>query len=157
MNPKDLSITEISERLRQSLGLSPEHDSTHHATARHASIDDARAPDERPRELRPLPRPLVSGEIVHRELSYAIVGAAIAVHRATGPGQLESLYEAAMCEELRYRGLAFERQAACPASYRSAEIGTYYADLVVENKVVVELKSVHQLLAVHRNQSRISP
>lgn len=90
--------------------------------------------------------------LLHRELSYAINGAAIQVHKHIGPGQLEAVYERALCEELAMQGIAFERQKPVQATYKGRVVGEYYADVVVENQVVVELKVVAKILPVHRQQ-----
>lgn len=75
-------------------------------------------------------------------LTERIIGCAIEVHRQLGPGLLESAYEAAMCIELADCGLSFVRQVIFPVTYKSRKIGEHRADLVVENAVVLELKSV---------------
>ena len=85
-------------------------------------------------------------------LTYEIIGAAIEVHRILGPGMMESLYEEALCIELEERGLAFERQKRIIANYKGHEIGKSFADVVVENRVVLELKSVSALAPVHEAQ-----
>ena len=82
-----------------------------------------------------------------------IIGAAIAVHRALGPGLLESAYEACLSWELEARGVRFARQVALPVEYRGKllEVG-YRMDLVVEDCVIVELKAVEQLTPLHDAQ-----
>ena len=87
------------------------------------------------------------------ELTEQIIGAAIAVHRELGPGLLESAYEACLSFELMQRGLTVERQKSMPVIYKSVEIDCgYRLDLLIERKVVVELKTVEQLLPVHDAQ-----
>jgi GxxExxY protein len=76
------------------------------------------------------------------ELTERILGCAIEVHRVLGPGLLESTYEEALCLELEEAGLRFARQVSVPALYKTKPIGEYRVDLVVEDKVVVELKAV---------------
>jgi GxxExxY protein len=71
-----------------------------------------------------------------------VIGCAIEVHKQLGPGLLEQTYEVAMCVELAAAGVTFVRQAAFPVIYKGAKIGEQRADLIVENAVVVELKSV---------------
>jgi len=78
-----------------------------------------------------------------------IIGCAIEVHRDLGPGLLESPYHAALCVELAHRGITFERQRIIPLEYRGAKIGDYIPDLIVENTVVVEIKSVDRFEPVH--------
>lgn len=90
--------------------------------------------------------------LIHRELSYAINGAAIEVHKHIGPGQLEAVYERALCEELGMRGIAFDRQVPVQAMYKGRLVGAYYADVIVENQVVIELKVVAKILPAHRQQ-----
>lgn len=87
------------------------------------------------------------------ELTSRIIGAAIEVHRSLGPGLLESAYEECLCHELRSAGLDFKRQVALPVTYKSVRLDCgYRADLIVEDKVVVELKSIGQLTELHKAQ-----
>lgn len=87
------------------------------------------------------------------ELSKVIVDSALQVHRALGPGLLESAYEAALAYELQTRGLEVLRQVPMPVVYRSVRIDDgYVADLIVNNKVIVELKSVMEIVPVHKKQ-----
>ena len=85
-------------------------------------------------------------------LTRQIIGAAIEVHRVLGPGLPESLYEKALCIELEARGLKYARQLGVPAYYKERHLGTYYVDLVVEDLVVVEVKSVITVLPVFEAQ-----
>jgi len=85
-------------------------------------------------------------------LSRKIIGAATEVHRALGPGVPESLYEKALCIELEARGIKYARQVAVFAHYKGQLLGTYYVDLIVENLIVVEVKSVTAVVAVHEAQ-----
>jgi GxxExxY protein len=86
-------------------------------------------------------------------LTEQIIGAAIQVHRELGPGLLESAYETCLCHELSLNSLKIERQKAIPISYRGIKLDVgYRLDLVVEGKVIVEIKSVAQLLPVHEAQ-----
>ena len=82
-------------------------------------------------------------------LTYEILGAAIDVHRALGPGLLEELYEEAFCIELEDRELKHERQRHIGVVYKGRNIGDMYADIVVEDTVIVELKSVKRLNPIH--------
>lgn len=86
-------------------------------------------------------------------ISGQIIGAAIEVHRELRAGLLESAYEACLAHELCARGLSFERQKVLPVRYKDVfvECG-YRLDLVVENRVIVELKSVDKLSAIHEAQ-----
>ena len=81
-----------------------------------------------------------------------IIGCAIEVHRGLGPGLLEPVYEAAMCIELGDRGLSFVRQTCVPAYYKGRLLGEYRVDLIVEDAVIVEMKSVAVLLPVFEGQ-----
>jgi GxxExxY protein len=82
-----------------------------------------------------------------------IIGAAIDVHRALGPGMLESSYDSCLALELIERGLGVERQKPMPLTYRgqTLDIG-YRLDLLVEEKVVVEVKAIERLKPVHQAQ-----
>jgi GxxExxY protein len=82
-------------------------------------------------------------------LTYEIIGAAIEAHRALGPGLLEELYEAAFCIELEDRELKQERQRHIDVLYKGRNIGDMYVDIVVEDTVIVELKSVKKLSPIH--------
>lgn len=75
-------------------------------------------------------------------ISEQIIGCAIEVHRDLGPGLLESPYHTALCVELAHRRIGFERGRIIPLEYRGVQIGDYIPDLIVENTVVVEIKSV---------------
>ncbi len=87
------------------------------------------------------------------DITEQILGAAIAVHRALGPGLLESTYEACLAFELIDRGLPIVRQAALPVVYLGVRIDCgYRLDLVVEGTVIVEIKSVERILPVHEAQ-----
>jgi GxxExxY protein len=86
-------------------------------------------------------------------LSDGVIGAAIEVHRALGPGLLESAYEECLCHELNLRGIAFVRQLNLPVSYKGINLDCgYRLDIVANNCLVVELKSVETLLPVHEAQ-----
>ena len=88
----------------------------------------------------------------HDDLTERIIGCAIEVHRALGPGLLEATYEEGLCLELAASGLPFDRQLRLPVSYKGHVIGEYRPDLVVANRVVVEIKSVERLIGLHRAQ-----
>lgn len=89
----------------------------------------------------------------HNEISRQIVDAAMAVHTALGPGLLESAYQASLAYELRCRGLAVDTEVPLPVNYRDIrlEIG-YRIDLLVENEVIVEVKSVDAVIPIHQAQ-----
>lgn len=86
-------------------------------------------------------------------LTRKIIGAAIEVHRHLGPGLLESTYEACLAYELENLGLKVERQKSLPVIYKEVQLDQgYRIDLLVENKVVVELKVVEKINAIHEAQ-----
>ena len=91
--------------------------------------------------------------ILENDLSKKIIGAAIEVHKILGPGLLESTYEKCLCRELKLKGLRLEIQKALPVKYKGIMISAgYRLDLVVENSVIVELKSVEKILPIHEAQ-----
>jgi len=85
-------------------------------------------------------------------VSERVIGAAIEVHRALGAGLLENAYQTALCVELAYQGMRFERERVYPLEYRGQRIGDYRPDLIVEETVVVEVKSVLRLEPVFTAQ-----
>jgi GxxExxY protein len=88
-----------------------------------------------------------------RELSGKIIGAAIEVHKALGPGLLESIYEECLCHELELRGLSFERQKALTVTYKGKNLNCgYRLDLTVEKEIIVELKSCDYIEPIHKAQ-----
>ena len=87
------------------------------------------------------------------ELTHETIGAAIEVHRELGPGLLESSYRACLCHELRLRGVDFRREYPLPLSYKGLRLDCgYRVDVVVEDLVPVELKSIQALTTVHEAQ-----
>lgn len=92
-------------------------------------------------------------KLLHEDLTERIIGAAIEVHRALGPGLLESAYEECLCHEFHLRGISFERQVALPVEYKGVKLDCgYRLDLVVENEVILEIKTVEHILPVHEAQ-----
>jgi GxxExxY protein len=86
-------------------------------------------------------------------LTERVIGAAIDVHRALGPGLLESTYELCLCRELNLRGIAFERQKPIPVENKGVRLDCgYRADLLIEGKVLVEIKAVDALSAINDAQ-----
>jgi len=86
-------------------------------------------------------------------LTQRIIGFAIEVHRQLGPGLLESAYEECVCYELRQAGLVFQRQVPLPVIYKAVRLDRgYRVDVVVENAVILELKTVERLIPVHEAQ-----
>jgi GxxExxY protein len=86
-------------------------------------------------------------------LTEKIIGLAIEVHREIGPGLLESAYDECLCFEFRQAGIVFQRQAPLPIVYKAIRLDCgYRMDIVVENQVIVELKTVERLMPVHEAQ-----
>jgi GxxExxY protein len=86
-------------------------------------------------------------------LTESVIGAAITVHRELGPGLLESIYEKCLAFELADRGLSFTTQKEIPVCYKNLTFDcSFRADLIVENKILIELKSIDQLSPVHTSQ-----
>ncbi len=91
--------------------------------------------------------------LLHQELTERVIGAAIEVHRALGPGLLESAYEECLCHEFHLRGISFERQVPLPVEYKHVKLDCgYRLDLVVEDALVLEIKCVESVLPVHEAQ-----
>ena len=87
------------------------------------------------------------------EITEAIIGAAISVHKELGPGLLESTYEACLAYELAEKGVKFERQKSLPVIYRNIRLDCgYRVDLLVEDRVTVEIKAVEKLEPIHEAQ-----
>ena len=84
----------------------------------------------------------------------AVIGAAIEVHRHLGPGLLESAYEECLCEELLVRKIPFKRQVILPVTYKGKKLDIgYRIDLLVNDEVIVELKTVESILPIHEAQT----
>ena len=87
------------------------------------------------------------------ELTEQIIGAAIEVHKHLGPGLLENAYEECLCYELEFRELKFRRQLGLPVRYKGVNLDCgYRVDILVENRVIVELKAIEKLLDIHEAQ-----
>ena len=87
------------------------------------------------------------------QITSEIIGSAIEVHRVIGPGLLESAYEECLCHELSLRNISFKRQFPLPINYKSHLLDCgYRLDLLVMDKVVVEIKAVEKLLPIHKAQ-----
>jgi GxxExxY protein len=86
--------------------------------------------------------------LLHQDLSNTVLGLAFAVHNTLGPGLLEAAYEAGMCWELKHAGIRYERQKVFPLRYKGDLICSYTADLVVDDKIILELKAVQELNSV---------
>lgn len=90
--------------------------------------------------------------MIHHELSELVVGAMYEVHFSLGPGLLESAYEGAMAIELAHRGIPFVRQHRFEVRYRDRLAGEYFADVVVDGRIILELKSVTELTPLMKAQ-----
>jgi GxxExxY protein len=91
--------------------------------------------------------------MTENELSGMVVDCCVKVHSGLGPGLFESVYEEALIYELKKRGLAVERQVEIPVMYDSIKMNVgFRADIIVDNRLIVELKSVEALEPVHRKQ-----
>jgi GxxExxY protein len=91
--------------------------------------------------------------LFHEDLTKKIIACAIEVHRHLGPGLLESAYEECLCHELSLQDIAFERQKALPVQYKGITLDCgYRIDTAVDNKIILELKCVERILAVHEAQ-----
>ena len=91
-------------------------------------------------------------EIIHKELSYKIVGLAMEVYNELGYGFLEKVYENALMYLLGEAGIRAEQQKAIPVLFRGQRVGDYCGDIVVEDKILLELKSVDIVANAHRSQ-----
>jgi GxxExxY protein len=88
------------------------------------------------------------------ELTGLIIGSAIEVHLILGPGLLESTYEECLCKELSLQNIPFERQKPIPLEYKGSKLDCgYRLDVLVDNKVIVEIKSVESLIPIHDAQT----
>ena len=95
----------------------------------------------------------VTGNLLHKELSDQVIGAAIEVHRQLGPGLLESAYQACLAHELALRGILFVSQLDLPLTYKGVQLDVgYRIDLLVEDKIILELKAVEKVLPIHEAQ-----
>jgi GxxExxY protein len=92
-------------------------------------------------------------ELLYKELTFAVIGAAMEVHTILGPGFLEAVYQAALERELTLRRIPFERKVKLPVTYKDVLIGEYEADLVIDKKFVVEIKAVSRFNASHQAQA----
>jgi len=87
--------------------------------------------------------------VIDEEITEGVIKGAIEVHRQLGPGLLESAYEECLCYELDALGLVYERQKMLPVTYKGKALDCAYRfDLLVENRVIVELKAIEKLLPV---------
>lgn len=91
--------------------------------------------------------------MTENEIGTIVIEAAIAVHRELGPGLLETVYEVALARELQDRGLKVERQISVPIEYKGIRFDEgFRADIIVDGRVIIELKSVERVTAAHKKQ-----
>lgn len=92
-------------------------------------------------------------DLLYKELTFAVIGAAMEVHRILGSGFLEAVYQGALEKELILRKIPFEHQVELPVLYKGEVIGIYKADLVIDKKFIVEIKAVSKLNQLHQAQA----
>ena len=92
-------------------------------------------------------------ELLYKELTFAVIGAAMEVHRLLGSGFLEAVYQKALAHELRVRNIPFEEQVHLPVVYKGELVGDYVADFVIDRKLIVEIKAVSRLNSAHQAQA----
>ena len=92
-------------------------------------------------------------ELLYKELTFAIIGAAMEVHKILGPGFLEAVYQSALAHELTLRGVPFEQQVRLPVSYKDVLVGEYTADFMIDGKLIVEIKAVSNFNSQHQAQA----
>ncbi len=91
-------------------------------------------------------------EFIYKELTSEIIEASFNVHNTIGCGLLEKVYENSLAWELELRGKRISSQKEFKVVYREKEVGTYYADLIIDDKVILEIKSVEKIDNIHRAQ-----
>jgi GxxExxY protein len=92
-------------------------------------------------------------ELLYKELTFTLIGAAMEVHKILGPGFLEAVYQGALERELTLRRIPFERKVRLSVTYKDTIIGVYEADLVIDKKLIVEIKAVSKFNASHQAQA----
>jgi len=92
-------------------------------------------------------------ELLYKGLSFAIIGAAMEVHKILGPGFLETVYQKALAHELKLHGIIFYEQVRLPITYKGESMGEYVADFIVESKIILEIKAVSKLNSSHQAQA----
>ena len=91
-------------------------------------------------------------KIIYKDLSFKIIGFAMEVHRELGSGFLEKVYENAMVVLLRKNGINVKQQSPLKVMFREETIGEYFADILIEDNIIVELKACDRLLDIHKAQ-----
>ena len=92
-------------------------------------------------------------DVLYKDLSYAVVGAAMAVHRELGSAFLEQVYESALAHELDLQSIAYERQPQLPVFYKGQQVGWFKPDFIVDGKIILELKAVKAINQIHEAQA----
>jgi len=92
-------------------------------------------------------------KIIHKELAYEIMGAAFEVHNTLGAGSFGKVYENALMIALRKRGMKCQQQAPIQVTYEGEVVGEYFADILVNDSVILELKTVDAIADIHRAQA----
>ncbi len=95
----------------------------------------------------------MNSKIIYPELSYEIINIAFEVHNTLGPGFVEEIYEESMAHEFELRGIPYERQKEVIVSYKGRKVGKHRIDLVVDGKIILELKAVSELTDVFRQRT----
>jgi GxxExxY protein len=95
---------------------------------------------------------MTSEDVLYPELSYGIMKAVFEVHNHLGPGFTEDIYENALAMELELAGIPFERQKQIQVQYKGRYVGTYRLDVVIDEKIILELKAVTELTEVFKAQ-----
>ncbi len=99
----------------------------------------------------------MNSKIIYPELSYEIINIAFEVHNTLGPGFVEEIYEESMAHEFELRGIPYERQKEVIVSYKGRKVGKHRIDLVVDGKIILELKAVSELTDVFRQRTLSYP
>lgn len=92
-------------------------------------------------------------EIIHKDLAYQVIGLAMDVHSGLGYGFLEKVYENALMVLLRREGINAKQQSPINVFFQGQSVGEYFADILVEDKIIVELKSVEKIIDIHKAQA----
>ncbi len=95
----------------------------------------------------------MNGKVIYPNLSYNIIGIAMEVHRRLGSGFLEKLYENALMILFQKNGINVQTQVPYEVEFENQIIGNYFADIVIENKIVLEIKAVKRILDLHKAQT----
>jgi GxxExxY protein len=92
-------------------------------------------------------------ELLYKELTFTVIGAAMEVHKILGPGFLETVYQLTLAHELTLRKIPFEQQVRLPVSYKDILMGEYIADFMIDGKLIVEINAVSNFNSQHQAQA----